>query len=358
MFRRISDGVEELLNRISDRVDVLHQPRWPVQIVWTVVLLGGAFGIRYALHPLFGTDRFVFTVFYLAIVLIALVAGMLPALIASVIAAPLAYWAFAEPAYSLGFKAGALAAINFFVFTAVINLLFIMVVKRLLAANRAERLRAEELARGHADLFAEFNARAANHLQLVAALLGANARESDGNSGKALSEASRRTDLISRLHRTMDAQTNKGTNVAAFAAHLLEGGALVNGTNVHVTVSRDPVIVRTDQATSIAILLMEASRQLMALFVNSLTVTFAETAEGIRMKMHAHGAALVPGTNLWSDPMIAHMVAAAVAQVQGVMKVDSGGGHWTLTLDVPAPAESAHPIMASYWTAKSDSTRH
>jgi len=98
-----------------------------------------------------------------------------------------------------------------------------------------------------------------NHLQLVAALLQVQARDAhDAKVSAALAEASARTLLISRVHRSLSGEEMQTLDFDAFARQLLDATLAARGAHlVRVEVDEQGLRLPMDQATSVAIVLLE-----------------------------------------------------------------------------------------------------
>lgn len=314
--------------------------------------IGLAFLIRYLLDPLFGPDRFVFSSFYLAVVVIAFVAGVVPALVASVVVAPIAYWAFAEPSFAWGTNQGALAAIYFYTLTTAMNILFIALLKRVLAENHQRRIAAEQQAEGHAALFREFNQRSAQHLQLVAALLDALASDDrDGRYAHVVADTSSKTLAIARLHRALDSGGAAETDITAFARHMLlasvESGARQP---VAIEVAGDALLLPAEQATSVAVILLEYLRALLD--AGAARIALAIDAPGRTLTLSAQGAgggALAVGL---ADPFARDVVKAALQQLSGALVDGERARGAALRLSLPLGDGSALPPDLTGWAAQ------
>lgn len=221
-------------------------------------LLALGFAARLALEPMFGSNH-AYTAFYPVVILAAYFLGTGPAIMSAGLSIVLAYWVFAAPALAWKWNFGAVAPALFFAFTASVSIYFITGMAKALQALAAARARAEALARDHAQLFGELNDRVANHLQMVAAVLQLQARdESDQSVARALAEASARTLLISRVHRTVTGDADKTLDFDTFARHLLDATLAARGNPpIEVEVERRGLRLPLDQATSVAVVLLE-----------------------------------------------------------------------------------------------------
>jgi two-component sensor histidine kinase len=238
------------------RNPILSERRGPYLLALTLVLLG--WGARAALGPVLGFDHS-YTVFYPGVILAAYFLGARPAALTAVLSAACGYWFFAHPVQAWKADPSGLTTLAFFALTSSVSVYFITGMGRALKALAAERVRAEALAHSHATLFQELNERVTNHLQLVAALLQVQARdEGDPALSLALAEASTRTLLISRVHRNLAGDDHRALDFDAFARQLVEVTLAARGNPpVRVDLQRGGLLLPPDQATSVAIVLLE-----------------------------------------------------------------------------------------------------
>jgi two-component sensor histidine kinase len=220
------------------------------------------FAMRLLLEPVFGALHS-YSLFYPVVIVVAYFLGRRPAVAATVLSAVIAYCCFSRPAFAWKADFLTLSPLVFFGFTAGVSIYFITGMAQAVAELGVARTRAEGLARSHAELFREINERVTNHLQLVAGLLQLQARdERDGLVSRALAEASARTLLISRVHRRVAGAEPMSLDFDAFAGQLLDATLAAHatarsGAGVRVEVRREGLHLPVDQATSVAIVLLE-----------------------------------------------------------------------------------------------------
>lgn len=223
-----------------------------VRLAMCVALVAAAFVTRLSLGEMFPAGSLIFSIFYLAVVIAAYFAGPRLAAVTALVAAVSAYWAFAAPGFAWKVNVEALISMGFFALTSAVDIYFITGMKRAVVRYRLERTRAELLAQGHAALFHEYNERTANHLQLLGSLLRG------GDEAKLVDEASRRTLLLSSVHRALTADPAAEPDFAAFAAQLVD--RFLESAHVRpvtVVVQGGPAQVTPDRAASMAMLLSE-----------------------------------------------------------------------------------------------------
>jgi two-component sensor histidine kinase len=216
------------------------------------------FGLRWLLDPVFG-EAHAYTVFYPCVILGAYFLGAGPAALTAGTSAVIAYWCFARPAMHWKTDLAGLTTLLFFLLTSTVSIYFITGMARALRDLAAERARAEDLARSHTALFRDLNERVTNHLQLVAALLQLQARdEADPPTARALTEASARTLLISRVHRAIAGEAVATLDFDTFARELLDATLAARGNPpIEVEIDRRGLELPLEQATSVAIVLLE-----------------------------------------------------------------------------------------------------
>ncbi len=229
----------------------------------TLALVLAGVGLRLAMDPLFASNH-AYTVFYPVVILSAYFLGGRPAILAALLSATIGYWRFDRPIYGIKTDIDSLTSLAFFMMTSGVAIYFITGMARAVVEKTAAQAKAERLAQAHAALFGELNERVTNHLQLVAAVLQLQARdEPDQAVARALGEASARTMLISKTHRSLAGGNLAGEgrellDFDAFARQLLE--ATLSNRNhppVRIEFEDGGLWLSSEQATSVAIVLLE-----------------------------------------------------------------------------------------------------
>ena len=219
------------------------------------LLVGAA---RLSMHPVF-CDVGVYTVFYPVVLATALLMGPRSAALATAISAIVGYFCVAHPAWTAKFDTSSLAALCFFLATSTVCVVLLTIMAKTLRDLDGARARAEALAQDHAALFRDINERVTNHLQLVAALLQLQARDTgDGSIRTALSQAAARTMMISRLHRDLAGDAGEPLDFEMFARQLVQAvQAEHGGAILEVEMRGGRLQLTPNQATSAAIVLLE-----------------------------------------------------------------------------------------------------
>ncbi len=296
-----------------------------------VLAVAVAFLARLWLRPVLG-DGIVFGVFYPVIILVAYFRGVGPAIAAVVLSGGLGYYAFASPAFAFGFNERALKGMGFFVLNAGVNIYFITGMARAMNEAKMQRQRAEMLAEGHADLFREFNERTTNHLQLVSALLQIRAgAEPRPDASGALAEASKRSLMLSQVHRSLQDEQGRTTNFAIFARQLVFSCLQAAGNPpILIDVIDQDVQLPADQAASLAgvvfewlrVILMQSATYRGGVF----QLALAPEGEGFRLSLRGgwdgdgSGAARAPSMGLLDSSIVGPLVD----QLGGEMGASSG----------------------------------
>ncbi len=235
----------------------LRAKRWATYVAALGLAMLG-FTARYALQPVFGSNH-AYTAFYPVVLVAAYAFGAGPAILAAMISAGLGYWFFASPVHALKLDADSLTSLGFFALTSSTTIYLMHSLAKAIAATREAQGRAEALARAHATLFGELNARVTNHLQLVAALLQLQARDApDAAARKALGEAAAHTMLISKTHRSIAGEGGALLDFDAFARQLLDATLSARANPpVRIEFEQGGLWLSSEQATSVAIVLLE-----------------------------------------------------------------------------------------------------
>lgn len=325
-----------------------------IQGYWRYLAAAGcvvlAFAVRIALIPIFGPVSFVFPIFYLAVVVAAYFTGVGPAIMTSLASAALAHWTFAKPAFAFKLTPEAATSMGFFMLTSTVDIYFISGMTRALHEYRAQKLRAEQLADSNAELFREFSERTTNHLQLVAALLQLRAGDgADASWSDALTEASRRTMLIARAHRDMHEGGAKPVDLSAFAGQLLSAGlAASDDPALAIEIAGDTISLPPEQATSIAIILLEWFRFVLRHQIpgGARRVRLELTANGNGYCVALSSPSAIMGEKLPGDALSRQIVQASADQLHGYARPVPTIDGLAFELVIPTLGD-ADPIIAA-----------
>lgn len=309
--------------------------------IMAAALVGLAFGLRWLIHPFFGYTH-AYSAFVPFILISAYVLGARPAILAAALSCTLGLLFFAMPAPWFGLNVRTLASLGMFVMTIGVGIYFITGMGRALRALAIEQARAEALAESHAELFRDLNERVTNHLQLVAAVLQLQARnEQNGAVSHALAEASGRTLMISKVHRSLTSDQNEPLDFETFAAQLLKKTLLARGrATADVVLDASGVRLTPDQATSVGLVLLECLNSgLDGLELGSLRIRMRGDDDQVRMEV-CHSAD--DGADIRATRP--YLIAAMVEQLSGKFteRSSADGAVWELVF----PRKPANPTPA------------
>jgi two-component sensor histidine kinase len=222
-----------------------------------------------------------FITFFVAVILTAFVAGIGPGILVVVLSSAVSWYLFLAPAYSFAIDRAGVLALTLYVATSAINLVVIHALQVALDRLDRERARSAELASQRELLFTELQHRIANNLQVVSALITVQkASLSDEPARRALSDASQRLILISKLNQKLHNPANAGVDFKDFLRELCADVAKAAGIDdadcrVH---GADGIPLPADKAVPLALIVAE-------LLNNSIEHGFAGAKPGL-LRMH------------------------------------------------------------------------
>ena len=278
-----------------------------------------------------------YSAFYQAVVIAAYAAGVGPAVLAAVIAAPLGY---------LGFSGGEVATegLAFFALSSSVAIFLMNAATKAKLKLDEQRRQAQALAAGNAELFRELNERTANHLQLLAGLLRVESRGQDDSAvSYAFAEASIRTLQISRVHRGLVEDEGRLVGFDAFARLLLNGSD-VGGAKIAL----EPSSVRlpTDKATSVAVVLLEClNAGVNTDSEQTVRVELTESGGAARLDVTYLGEAFAPDSQFQFSAVASQLIRAMTDQLDGrfsTTRSERGLVHSLVFPTSPAPAPQAY----------------
>ncbi|MBU2153288.1 MAG: DUF4118 domain-containing protein [Alphaproteobacteria bacterium] len=217
-----------------------------------------AYGARLLLEPVLQGNH-PYLLFYPVVLVAAYVLGRGPAIVAAALSGCLAFWSFADPAFSLGLRAGVVTPLLFFALTCGTGVYLITALTRALNGLAADQGRLLALADAHAGLFRDLQGRLGHHMSLVAGVLSLQARgEPDPEILALLRKAGERSQLIAQAHREVLGAPAGQVDFTAFATALARGVCgETRQTYDRVQVEGRPVELPLETATSIGVALAE-----------------------------------------------------------------------------------------------------
>lgn len=294
--------------------------RWTFAAAAFLVALGLRLALDDDLPP-----GFPFLTFFPAVIVTAFLCG--PRAGAAVAAASFlaAWWFFIPPTGTFALSGASLLALGFFALIAAVDIALIHVLCQALARVGEERER-------NATLFTEMQHRISNNLAVVSALLALERRRiADPDARRALDDAGRRLELVSRLHRRLHAP---GAAVSSFLEELcrdvLEAGATPG---VTCEVAADPLPVTPAQAIPLALATAELlSNALEHAFPGRasgrVAVTLRREADGTAvLSVQDDGVGLPPGFAVGESRSLGlSLVGQLAAQLGGSFALEAPGG--------------------------------
>lgn len=196
--------------------------------------------------------------YYPAIVVVAYLYGLRPALTATLLASAIGYFAFAQPSMQLKTDARALLNVGMFVISSAAVAWVIHSMRARLEGMSREIREVRAVTVGQADVFREYAERVSNHLQLLSALLELRAGgEPAPDYARVIRNAASRTLLISRTHRTFANPNEHRLDFAVFAERLADSALEHHAGPPLTVVVEGKLDLLPEQTTSLALIVLE-----------------------------------------------------------------------------------------------------
>lgn len=253
-----------------------------------LLLFAAALVGRFAVTPQLGPG-FPFLTFFPAIVLSTFFCGRWPGVVCSTLSVLAAWYWFIPPFGTFALDTSGTVAVAFFVFISLVDIVVIDLM--LVALTRQAELQAQTdaLLAQRNTLFQELQHRVANHLMVMGAVLGDQERRLAHlpEARDTLSDARRRFELLSRLHRHL----YDPARLDAPIDHLLRelGSELLKGLgrpDLQLSVEADPTPLDLDPKLNLCLLVLE-------LLTNAVKHAFPEARAGqlwVRLRREADGS--------------------------------------------------------------------
>jgi two-component system, sensor histidine kinase PdtaS len=162
-----------------------------------------AFAVRYGLRDWL-PPGLPFITFYPAVILTGFFTGFGPAVLVAVLSVFAGWYFFLPPFQSFDVASVDVVALGVFALSSALIIFLVHTLNVAIERLRNEREKARALAEQREALFAELQHRISNNLQIVASLLHLDtAQVADERAKEILSQASRRLELIGKLHRKL-----------------------------------------------------------------------------------------------------------------------------------------------------------
>jgi two-component sensor histidine kinase len=212
---------------------------------------------RAVLAPVIGPGGAYFL--YLPVIAaVTYVLGAGPGLLAVAICGFGSYFSFSQPAFEIKMNVRTNARLGLFLLNGAIVVAAISHILRRLGRLEEALAKASDLTQTQAELFRDHAERVAGHLQLLSALLQLRARdEGEADYARVLMNASSRTLLISRLHRSFATSSEERFAFSGFAQRLADAALEARGRPPLVISMEGELALYPEQATSLALMLLE-----------------------------------------------------------------------------------------------------
>lgn len=248
--------------------------RWGIAAAAFLAALGLRLALEAHLPP-----GFPFLTFFPAVIVTAFLCGARAGAAVAAASFLAAWWFFIPPTGAFALTAASATALAFFALIAAVDIALIHGLIRTLCRVEEERER-------NATLFTEMQHRISNNLAVVSALLALERRRvEDPAARRALDDAGRRLELVSRLHRRLHAPgAAMGPFLEELCRDVLEAGA---SRGVTCEVAAEPLPVTPAQAIPLAL----ATAELLA---NAIEHAFPGRAAGrvaVALRREADGTA-------------------------------------------------------------------
>lgn len=255
---------------------------------FAVAALLGSLALRFAL-----SDRVPYGVPYLtffpAVILTAFFAGLWPSIVVAATAGLCAWFFFIPPFWSFEFYPTVGITLLIFLTIAAVDIAIIHFMFATLDRLREEKAKSSALAEQRTLLFNELQHRISNNLGIVSALLNLQRSEvEDETARQALTEASTRLALISKIHRKLHSPTAAQLRFGPFAEDLCRDVLEASGVgNIVCLVSAADAVIPSEQIIPVALIMTE-------LVSNALEHGFPDADSGtIRIDLSSQGTAHV-----------------------------------------------------------------
>ena len=277
---------------------------------------------------------FPYLTFFPAVIFTAFLCGVRAGAAVAVASFLAAWWFFIPPAYSFDLTGTTLLALGFFAAIAAVDILLIHAMTAALRRVREERERSRRLADSRQALFTEMQHRISNNLLTMAALLAVETRTiADPAARRALEEAQRRLNLVSRIHRQLHDPDVTAVEMGPFLEGLCRDVLDAAGaSHLACEVRAGGVALPASQTVPVALIAAElVANALEHGFPGgrggTLRVALGAVAGQAELLVRDDGAGLPPGFRMEDSRSLGLMVVRQLAsQLGGEFSLHSGAG--------------------------------
>lgn len=228
---------------------------------WTFACLAivVAISLRYYIDPALPSG-FPYLTIFPAVTLTGYFAGTRAGIAVAAACGLAAWYLFLAPFHSFSLNAPSILALGFYLLIVTTDLVLLHAMRFALTKLEAEKSRSDSLASANKTMFHELQHRVSNNLQVVASLLKMQRRNVADDSAKtALDQATARLQVVAsiqrQLHNPKRQTTDMGQLMRDVLPEVVSSSALSD--RVRLAFDVEPVIVSGDQATPLALILVE-----------------------------------------------------------------------------------------------------
>lgn len=229
------------------------------QIVFALVAIILSIALRAYLDPALPSG-FPYLTFFPAVILTGFFAGTRAGAVVAIICGLAAWYCFLPPSYSFAVSPQIQLALGFYVFISITELLLIHAMRYALSKLEVEKKRSDSLAQANKMMFHELQHRVSNNLQVVASLLKMQRRNvADESARAALDVATARLHVVASIQRQLHNPKRQSTDMGQLMRDVLPEvvSNLVLSDRIVLDFDVEPVIVSGDQATPLALIIVE-----------------------------------------------------------------------------------------------------
>ena len=229
------------------------------QIVFAGLAILISIALRAYLQPALPTG-FPYLTFFPAVILTGYFAGTRAGTVVAVVCGLAAWYWFLAPEDSFAMSPPILLALGFYIFISTTELLLIHAMRYALSKLEIEKERSDTLAQANKTMFHELQHRVSNNLQVVASLLKMQRRNvADESARAALDVASARLQVVASIQRQLHNPKRQSTDMGQLMRDVLPEVVSSSALSDRMVLDFDvePVIVTGDQATPLALIIVE-----------------------------------------------------------------------------------------------------
>ena len=229
--------------------------QWVFAILAIVIAVGSRAYLDHALPP-----GFPYLTFFPAVILTGYFAGTRAGIAVAVVCGIAAWYLFLEPVNSFALTPPSILALVFYMFIVTTDLVLIHAMRYALSTLEVEKDRSDTLAQANKTMFHELQHRVSNNLQVVSSLLKMQRRNvADESARAALDVASARLQVVASIQRQLHNPKRQTTDMGQLMRDVLPEVVSSSALSDRVVLDFDvePVIVTGDQATPLALIIVE-----------------------------------------------------------------------------------------------------